>query len=275
MIFQRQRTVANGIGDELRQVRQRQNLTLEQVSQRTKIPQRSLEAIEAEDFSRLPGIVFARNFVRLYALDLKLDPEEFISRLPRVDVESAPMPVPPARAGKRVKRDPRLMAAFASVFWLATAVAGGTGAWYYYNNYGRHLIQTVSAAPPPAQQTPHAVTPAPQPVAIAPAPKIEETSADPGNHPVEVVITAHDVVWVQVSADGQTAFVGTLHPNDTRTVSADDQVKILAGNAGGLDISLNGKTLDPIGPKGQIRTVKLTAEGLQPAQQNPPVSSPL
>jgi hypothetical protein len=92
---------------------------------------------------------------------------------------------------------------------------------------------------------------------------------------VEVVITAHDVVWVQVSADGQTAFVGTLQPNDTRTVSADDHVKILAGNAGGLDISLNGKTLDPIGPKGQIRTVKLTAEGLQPAQQNPPASSPL
>ncbi len=155
MIFQRHQTVANGIGDELRLERQRQNLTLEQISQRTKIPQRSLEAIEAEDFSRLPGIVFTRNFVRLYALDLKLDPEEFVSRLPRVDVESAPMPDPPARSGKRTKRDPRLVAAFASVFWLVTAVGAGTGAWYYYNHYGRHLIQIVSAAPPPAHEMAH------------------------------------------------------------------------------------------------------------------------
>jgi cytoskeletal protein RodZ len=275
MIFERLQTVSNGIGDELRLERQRQNFTLAQISQRTKISQRSLEAIEAEDFSRLPGIVFARNFVRLYALDLKLEPEGFVSRLPRVDVEAAPMPVPPVGGGNRVKRDPRLVAAFASVFWLATAVAGGTGAWYYYNNYGRHLITTVSAAPPPK----HAATPSvtPMPSVSAPAPKIEQasTATEATSHPVEVVITAHDVVWVQVSADGQTAFVGTLHPNDTRTVSADDHVRILAGNAGGLDISLNGKALDPIGPKGQIRTVQLTAEGLQTAQQNPPSSSPL
>jgi cytoskeletal protein RodZ len=271
MIFERLQTVSNRIGDELRLERQRQNLTLEQITQRTKIPQRSLEAIEAEDFSRLPGIIFARNFVRLYALDLKLDPEVFMVRLPGVDVESAPMPVPPAGGGKRVKRDPRLVAAFASVFWVATAIAGGTGAWYYYNNYGRHLITTVSAAPPLKHASAPSVTPA------APAPTIEQasTATEAGSHPVEVVITAHDVVWVQVSADGQTAFVGTLHPNDTRKISADDHVKILAGNAGGLDISLNGKALDPIGPKGQIRTVQLTAEGLQPAQQNPTASSPL
>ncbi|HVW83033.1 MAG TPA: DUF4115 domain-containing protein, partial [Bryobacteraceae bacterium] len=71
------------------------------------------------------------------------------------------------------------------------------------------------------------------------------------------------------------AFVGTLQPNDSRTIAADDQVKVLMGNAGGLDISLNGKTLDPLGTKGQTRTVRLTAAGPQFAPQNPPVSSPL
>jgi hypothetical protein len=96
-----------------------------------------------------------------------------------------------------------------------------------------------------------------------------------GSRPVQVILTAHEVAWVQVSADGRTEFVGTLHPNDTRSIAADAQVKILTGNAGGLDISLNGKPLDPIGPSGQVRTVRLTAEGPQFGPQNPPASSPL
>ena len=70
----------------------------------------------------------------------------------------------------------------------------------------------------------------------------------------------------------------TFHLNGNQVIAniaADAQVKILTGNAGGLDISLNGKTLDPIGPKGQTRTVRLTAEGPQLGPQNPPASSPL
>jgi len=83
--------------------------------------------------------VFARNFVRLYAIDLELDADGLLARLPRVDIESAPLPNPPQRLGRQ-KWDPRLTAAVASVLWLVTACGAGTGAWYYYNNYGRHFL---------------------------------------------------------------------------------------------------------------------------------------
>jgi len=69
--------------------------------------------------------------------------------------------------------------------------------------------------------------------------------------------------------------VGMLKPNDTRAVSADSLVKVLAGNAGGIAISLNGRELDPIGAEGQVRTVRLTAEGLQSAPKTPPPADPL
>ncbi|HVY91401.1 MAG TPA: DUF4115 domain-containing protein, partial [Bryobacteraceae bacterium] len=167
---------------------------------------------------------------------------------------------------------------------LIVAGAAGTGAWYYYNYYGKHLVTTVAAAPAPAPVTPERPVSIPPPPGVAaPAPQPAETPAETtaqngpvdSNRPVQVVLTARDVVWVQVSADGRTAFVGTLHPNDKRMIEADDQVKVLMGNAGGLDISLNGKTLDPLGTKGQTRTVRLTAAGPQFAPQNPPASSPL
>lgn len=273
----------SGIGEELRQERLRQGLTIEDIAQRTRISLRSLESIEANAFDRLPGLVFTRNFVRLYAINLNLDPDGLLARLPRVDIEAAPLPNPPVRPG-RSTRDPRLTAAIASVLWLVTAGGAGMGAWYYWNHYGRHSITTVSAAPAPKAATAPKAAPVIQTtvktVSQVPvsqnndAHQTQSASFDTGR-PVQVVLTAHEATWVQVSADGRTAFVGILHPHDTRSIAADDQVKIIAGNAGGLDISLNGKALDPIGPTGQVRTVRLTAEGPQFVEKNPTASSPL
>jgi hypothetical protein len=80
---------------------------------------------------------------------------------------------------------------------------------------------------------------------------------------VKVSLTAHEAAWVQVSADGKTTYTGTLQSNETKEVSAAEQVKILTGNAGALTISLNGKTLGSIGPLGQVRVINLTAAGPQ------------
>ena len=54
-----------------------------------------------------------------------------------------------------------------------------------------------------------------------------------------------------------------LQPHDTKVVEASDNMRILIGNAGGLEISLNGRPIGPIGPKGQIRVVYLTPTGAQ------------
>ena len=66
----------NSIGETLRRERLRHNLSLEEVSRETKINLKFLQAIEAEDFAKLPGGVFARSFVRQYARLLGLDEEE-------------------------------------------------------------------------------------------------------------------------------------------------------------------------------------------------------
>jgi hypothetical protein len=80
---------------------------------------------------------------------------------------------------------------------------------------------------------------------------------------VQVILKAREASWVQITADGKNAFTGILNPNDSRAVEADALIKVTAGNAGGVEISLNGKSLDPLGHSGQVRTVRLTAEGPQ------------
>src|SRR5271168_1160308 len=71
------------IGDTLRRERVRRNLELDQVSRELKISPRFLEAIEEENFDRLPAGVFAKSFVRQYARMLGLDQEEAANEVQR------------------------------------------------------------------------------------------------------------------------------------------------------------------------------------------------
>jgi cytoskeleton protein RodZ len=64
------------VGETLRQQRLRRKVQLQEVSEELKISARMLEAIEADDYDKLPGGVFAKSFVRQYAGVLGLDEEE-------------------------------------------------------------------------------------------------------------------------------------------------------------------------------------------------------
>lgn len=79
------------IGDTLRRERQRRNLELPKIAGELKISVRFLEAMEHDEFAKLPGGVFTKSFVRQYAGFLGLDGDELAAELehasePEVDV---------------------------------------------------------------------------------------------------------------------------------------------------------------------------------------------
>ncbi len=278
----------SGIGPALRNERSRQQLSLDDVSKGTRISPRFLDAIEKGQLDQLPGIVFARNFVRQYATYLRMDPEPLLAGMPRFDLESAPLPNPPAKASASRWNAIMTPAASAAV-WCILAVGAAGGGWWYFEHPKSAIAQTSSpradtpASPAPVLSTATPTPSGPDPQAASSTPAIEGAvspsstlpSPDIANRPVQVVLTARESSWVQVTADGHTTFVGMLKANDTKAVGADSLVKVVAGNAGGLLISLNGKPLDPIGLQGQVRTVRLTAEGPEFVQKTRPASDPL
>jgi cytoskeleton protein RodZ len=69
------------VGDTLRRTRLKRNLQLEEISDELKISTRILQAIEADQYDKLPGGVFAKSFVRQYARLLGLDEEEIAGRM--------------------------------------------------------------------------------------------------------------------------------------------------------------------------------------------------
>jgi cytoskeletal protein RodZ len=70
----------------MRRAREERGVSLRHIAEVTKISVSALEALERNDISRLPGGIFSRAFVRSYALEIGLDPEqtvrEFIVRFP-------------------------------------------------------------------------------------------------------------------------------------------------------------------------------------------------
>lgn len=104
-------------GESLRREREMRGVSLEEISATTKINLRLLQALEAEDFAKLPGGVFTRSFLRAYAGYLGLDPERVLAEYqliaaanpegpPRVSVTK----IPQGRRGSVGRFLPLLMA---------------------------------------------------------------------------------------------------------------------------------------------------------------------
>ena len=73
-------------GSKMKSAREARGVTLRQIAEVTKLSVSALEALERNDISRLPGGIFSRSFVRAYAIEIGLDPDqtvrEFLERFP-------------------------------------------------------------------------------------------------------------------------------------------------------------------------------------------------
>jgi cytoskeleton protein RodZ len=77
---------AGSFGESLKLCREEQSISLQQIADRTKLSKITLEALERDDLSRLPGGIYTRGVIRSYASEIGLDPEKavqhFIKQFP-------------------------------------------------------------------------------------------------------------------------------------------------------------------------------------------------
>jgi transcriptional regulator with XRE-family HTH domain len=100
-------------GDKFRKAREKKNISLDDVSNVTKISSRMLQAIEQERFDQLPGGVFNKGFIRAYAKHLGLNDEEAVAdylaclRQAQIDAHEVWQPDPPAPPRPAAAEKPR------------------------------------------------------------------------------------------------------------------------------------------------------------------------
>jgi cytoskeleton protein RodZ len=287
------------IGERLRQERLRQGFDLQQIAELTKINLVFLEAIEADDLEKLPGIFFTRSFVRQYARALTLDEVDFepelnrlaaCERVPTIErppVSPAALDVPPMAAAGRRSRRQRPLGSLVVLLLIVAACSVIFVLWQRSReDKPASSGQSASAtAPQPAAAADDglpAAAPTPQPASPAPALSSEpaatsgpateaaapETSppgqtATTQTAPIQVRIHAIEATWVRIAVDGQYVFSGLLRKDETRTVEANQLAQLRTGNAAGIEVSWNGKPVGSLGPAGQVRNVEFTAAGFK------------
>ncbi len=113
----------DSFGDRLRESRESQSYTLDQIARDTRISKRYLEALEKEDFSVFPGETYLVGFLRNYTQYLGLDSDEFISLYKNIKIQEQPIPMDELIHGK-TKTPPFLLVAGIVVGALVVAVGG-------------------------------------------------------------------------------------------------------------------------------------------------------
>jgi cytoskeleton protein RodZ len=150
-------------GGKLRQARERRGISLRQIASSTKIAAAALDALEKNDISKLPGGIFSRAFVRSYAVEVGLDPDEtvreFLDRFNR-DAPAAAGTVPAAIPEEEKQFEQRQRQAVSALAVGAALLLVLIGLLYF--GLRRRSAVPPPAPPPVAGQTVRPPEPPPQ-----------------------------------------------------------------------------------------------------------------
>ena len=235
------------IGDELRAAREARHLSLSEVSEQLHIRSVYLEALEAENWALVGAPVYVRGFLRTYARYLGLEPEpailDFNETLARVP-PTAPERRVTVRRSRRGEASPWLWVAA-----LAAAVLLGFVGYDYFELRASHSALALAEPPLAAGNA----VPAASPQAAA----ATRTLSPQERRTLEVRLTR--TTWLLVEIDGNKQLEGT-YPPGTRKAFHGKLAEIRTGNAGGVDLRVNGKELGSMGHPGGVVQRRVTLD---------------
>jgi transcriptional regulator with XRE-family HTH domain len=244
------------LGERFRAAREQRGLTLSEVAEHIRIRSVYLSAIEEEHWSAIGAPVYIRGFLRTYARYLGLDPEEAVAEFNAASPSEAPAPSPgQARSGGPIIADYREPRSLAPLLWIsgivAVALVGFVIYLYFAPPRTTQTMATAAASPGATaaslgQAPSGAVGSAPPSVAPAPSPTI---SGLPETRTLAIHLSAPS--WLRVTVDGNVSIEGTFPAGTTKTFHGKSAL-VRVGNAGGVDITVDGKPVGKLGASGDV-----------------------
>jgi cytoskeleton protein RodZ len=292
--------MSDDIGAHLREARERAGITLRDVAAATKISVPALEALERNDIGRLPGGIFVRAFVRAYAKHVGLDPEDavrrFVARFPDAAVEESPARYEGTAETIDIDDGQRASRMWRAVWWLLPIVLAVVFFWFggrltWWGGQAQPAVSRAGAQAeqvPPGPSAPILTTPATPPVSEPPASlptvpvqesglpigRVESDAAaaaappaDPQAVPAQdgrfhLTLASRGLCWVTIRSDGVIQYTGTMKAGERQDVDVWGRVSLTVGNAGVIDLAINGQRARPLGGEGEVVTVVMNIQNL-------------
>ncbi len=279
-------------GVRLKKIRLDKGISLEEVAKQTKITLSILRSIEDDGFVNIDPI-YVKGFVKMYCNFLGVNPADYIAehKPPQVEMrvsdqsEQATAYLNPSD----VKKPPAILRAvligacvivgLVVLFFAVKGIVSGVAAISKSFKKRPHAEIVAAAKKSGVAKTAKKRSSSPKPVA---APKqerkasdsaatvssaatntgISSSSSSPVSGPIRLGIHAKDDCWVQVKADGKTIFQGMLSRGRVESWKADTRIDLSLGNAGAVDLEINGNRVMPLGRKGQVvRDIRINKDG--------------
>jgi len=268
--------MSESLGSILKKIRESKGLSLEDVSERTRVSKNIISSIEKDNLGEISSDFYARNFVRLYAEFLGASEEkpvkDFLIRTAEKKDASKAIGVSKEVKGNLIwLRDKRygfrILLVMLAIFVLGIGFLGAKKfTKILYSRYKTHQklrptrqtktvqIQPVKVKGPTASR---------QILTIQPEEKTNLIVKEKKDTYFELKIEARSSTPIQVTKkDGSLLFKGTLKKGSSDIWKAEDELVVELGNAGAVVFSIDGKNIGSPGKKGEKKRLRVTKEGI-------------
>ena len=273
------------LGTYLRNQRESKKISLREVSKNTRVREYILKAIEEDQTDLLPAATYVKGFLLAYAKYLRLDPNDVLLRYERAlkGEPTAPPSPQPVRAKQKASPAPpskpkqKILWNTKQTWVVVGVIVASFVIFFFFSPYP----SKPPMEPLPEKSVEGKVAVAPSPPAPATTrvseekPVVEEKKSSAPSSPVTVTtsvqekkhfsiqLKAAEETWVSLQVDDQPEKEMTFKPRDGVSVQAANRIRMKLGNAGGVDLILNGKPLGKFGKSGEVVTLVFTPQGVE------------
>jgi len=238
------------IGQILCEAREAAGLTQAVMAEKTLIRLSLINAIETADTSQLPEPVYTRGLIRRYGDSLGLDGETLAIQYFTPATQPKPtrsfwrLPVTPQL------RPVHLYLTYVVLIGIAISALSYTLQRMSYQNSTLPVLEDEVAEeatmPEAGPDSGDDSDPIRSPASTNAMPPVMADS------PVRVTVQLQGQSWLRVTTDGEVTFEGIMKEGDSKVWTADDEVRIRAGNAGGVKVSFNEGNARLLGQPGMV-----------------------
>ena len=242
-------------GELLKREREMREISLNELTVATRVPLRLLEALENEDWDKLPGGIFNRGFIRAIARFLGLSEERMLAEYDLAyGHHKGATPTPRHNPIPSPSKWLVVAGALAILLVVAAAITGGVYGW---RRFAAHRA-TKKALATSAQTQPGGA-------AAPPGLVLGATSAPPSSG-LHLSISTSTATRIRVKGDGKLLLDGEVSAGETRHFSAGQQFEVTAANPAGVLLELNGQAMPALSATTASGTIVLSQKDLRQAR---------
>ena len=266
----------NDLGEYLKKERVKKGITLEEAAKVTRIRKTYLQDLEDGNIG-MQSPVFIKGFLKSYAEFLDLDSADIIEKYNdtlnekkgQAEVEKGFELEPVSNRRRYLLPAALAMALITAIYVLTTSEKPDTTPPQVQKTAKdslpeqRPVLSNTTAYPTPLATITTSQTKIFKPITTSATPASPSTpkptaptvqKAKQTERQYALSVKARELTWLMVTVDNNDPVEVLLREGEGKSWFADTKITVVAGNAGGVDLTFNGKPVKSLGPSGKVVT---------------------